>query len=251
MQRGDEYLSGHWGYGRRFTIWTDGSRKHEISVGDRFYLYFDYFKNNILKATLGNRYSGFYSHDPYFNFYLAMKITKVNNMFIYFKPVHSTIEYALVNGKPEQVSKNKIANTEFSIAKHNFVINAYTIPFGKRFSYDEEEYRTFYPIKNSPTYRFRIDPIEEVKPNPYLAYGKHYWNEGMSKKGLCFSSFKRNEDQQYITEDGDDTLIFKDIRLTNRFNRWFAYDYEGTKNPHRRSWKENTKKRHQYQVNED
>ena len=256
MRRGDIFVPGHWGYGSKYTVWTDNSKLYKLDAGCVFYLSVTSFDSYCIRSYRGrklfkNSFNAYFSFDPGYPYYLAMNTTNVTDRYINFKPIHSTKEYKELSNGSTIVITDTIFNTEFSLPIEVFISIAKRSPFGPGFPYDEVHFREFFPYKNAEPSRFRIDPVDDTPKYTYLAHGRKYWDYGMSKKGLCFSSFKKNEDQQFLDEEGTDTINFKDQRLTNNFNSWRCYDYEAVKHPHRRSWKENTKKRRQYQVNEE
>lgn len=251
MKYGTEIIPGRYGHAKRRIIWKDKFKTEEIGPGDHFFIS-RYSFTRLIKKEHGNKYYSYYSNDPYFlSGYLEMVITEVNSNFVKFKPRYSTTEFIRRNNGSYTHTQDVYKNTVLVEFKYVFADIAHKQPFGPYFPYDEIEYKEFYPVNGAKPIRFRIDPVIYYEIGNYLAYGKKYWNEGFSKKGLCFSSFRKIKDIQYFDDESDETVTFKDNKLTKRFEHWYTYSYEGTKKPHRRSWKENTKRRHQYEVNKE
>lgn len=253
MKYGTEIIPGHYGYAKRRIIWKDKSKTEEIGPGVHFFISCFSF-TRLIKKVYGNKYYSYYSNDPYFLYqsgFLEMVITEVNSDFVKFKPRYSTTEFIRRNNGSYTRTQDVYKNTVLTEFKYVFADIAHKQPFGPYFPYDEEEYKTFYPVEGAKPIRFRIDPVIYYEIGNYLAYGKKYWNYGMSKKGLCYSSFKKNEDTQLLNDESELTIKFKDNKLTRNHRAWFCYDYEAKRDPHKRSWKENTKKRHQYEVNKE
>ena len=251
MKYGDECIPGRWGYNTKYTVWIDGSKRRELEPGDIFFVSDGNFWCYCIRPIFGNKIGRIVSYEPscYMD-YFKLEITKITEYSVFFKHNYFTIEYRKnPNGSLSHLSYNKVGNTTFCVSKRDFVRIAERAPYGTHFPYEEVEYKTFCPLKDATSFRFRMDPIESPYSNDWLAYGRKYWNYGMSKKGLCYSSFKKNEDTQLLNDESELTIKFKDNKLTRNHRSWFCYDYEAKRDPHKRSWKENTKKRHQYEVN--
>lgn len=96
------------------------------------------------------------------------------------------------------------------------------------------------------TYKFRYDPIEFEES--WRSVDKYrdltYWNKGFSGKGLRIASFRKAKDEQLLDYEADPILI-RNQRQEKIVNRWIFKE----RKVHIRSWKETTKNRKQWLLN--
>ena len=194
-------------------------------------------ENNLVSVKLTNL-DKIYSR-PY-----KIKIWSIENRIIRFNILEKTKEYRkLKNNKVVLSSICDMRSHIFSILESDFVYKGYQDRYETRFDYQQFSEKITYPLDDGRhDFLFRCTPVYGTD----YAYCKSMYNERMAKNGLNFASYRRNIDYQLDSDTDDANLIvFSDSKLTNDYEEWRFDDRKRKR--HRRSWKENTKKRHQYE----
>ena len=174
-----------------------------------------------------------------------IKICSIENHIIRFNILEKTREYRKLKDKVILSSICDMRNHVFSILKADFVYKCYQNQFEKRFDYQHFSQKVTYTLDDGQhDFLFRCTPVYGTN----YRYCKSMYNEKMAKNGLNFASYKRNIDYQLDSNDDNANLIiFSDPKLINDYEDWRFNDRRRRR--HKRSWKENTKKRHQYESN--
>ena len=272
VKRGDLIVPGYWIYPYSYTILKGNSEP--IKAGDKFLFclydawdyYRDFCKKNKIEYFYVDSYPGKFGNCYDTNTYNKIKnvlghsayakfeVTKTDMRYVYAKLLYKTHEYGYQkhNKRDVLISNNLIKDYEIQIPNYHFLTKAYQSKsgnvLGKKFSYVpryekvfRERFNEFEPV------RFRIDRVilHPEYEREWLAFGMKYWDCGMSKKGLAYASYKHANDIQPLNydDDCDECIVFKDARAKARYLGWLTCEH---RKPHRKSWKECTKKRKQW-----
>lgn len=271
VKRGDLIVPGYWIYSYNYTILKENNEP--IKAGDKFlfclYDAWDYYhsfcKKNKIEYFIVDSYPGKFGNCYDTNTYNKIKnvfghsayakfeVTKTDTWYVYAKLLYKTHEYGYQKHKRDVlIGNNLIKDYEIQIPNYHFLTKAYQSKssnvLGKKFSYVHRHEKVFRErfCENEPV-RFRIDPVilHPEFEREWLSFGMKYWDWGMSKKGLAYASYKHANDIQPLdyNDDSDECIVFKDTRAKARYLGWMTYE---RRKPHRKSWKECTKKRKQW-----
>ena len=258
LKYGEEFFVGRWHSFTDYVFYDENNEKLKIGsiikieMNDVHNYYFSYMKKNDISFYVVNGRTYKFKIKPefilfdyssyYYNFQKFI-ITKITEKSVFVKMISRTVEY---NKNSDIISKNGIRDTEIEFSKFNFKDIAYQSDGDKHINY-YKIYSEKFSRDNNESYRFRVDSIEDDNEKHYyydwFNRNKHYWNFGMSHKGLYTATWRKIEDEQLLSYDDNDEsiIVIIDSRTMKRFFNHFHF-----RNPHKKSWKECTKKRKQW-----